>query len=70
MVVEFCEQHSIETRRIIREASPWSIPLIAAGALLLVGTACWWIQARRADQRTTIPGHRYSTTPPAKPGAS
>jgi hypothetical protein len=66
MVVEFCEQHSIETRRIIREASPWSIPLIAAGALLLVGTACWWIQARRADQRTTIPGHRYS----AKPGAS
>lgn len=70
MVVEFCEQPSIETQRIIREASPWSIPLIATGALLLVGTAYWWIQARRVDHRTTIPEYRYSTTPPAWPGSS
>lgn len=70
MVVEFCEQHSIETQRIIREAGSWSIPLIATGALLLVGTACWWIQARSVDRRTTIPKYRYSTTPPATPGAS
>ena len=70
MVVEFCEQHSIETQRIIRETSPWSIPLIAAGVLLLLGTAWWWVQARRVDQRTTLPEYGYSTTPPPRPGVS
>ena len=59
IVVEICQQHSVESERIVREASSWSMPLVAAGSLLLLGTIYWWIHAWRRDQQTTIPDHRY-----------
>ena len=59
VVVEICEQHSVETERIVREASSWSMPLVAAGSLLLLGTILWWIHASRHDQQIAVPEYRY-----------
>ena len=59
VVVEICEQHSVETERIVREASSWSMPLVAAGSLLLLGTILWWIHASRRDQQIAVPEYRY-----------